>query len=391
MKMPGLRRGCLIVTATTILLALVAIGALAVVNRQLPARSSTVEHLSDQDKARLAEIYHLRETLGEATWPGFGTADIPIIHYNEAYVFLVGYPDPSPGWAKVPEGNQIGGSWEVVMDDTFDGETYYRQSLPASGETPQSFAVTIGDRWVGSLATMEWMKIGLTNQIRQDLPSPIAAVFPYTLFTNVLLDNSEHYMAAVLHETFHAYTGMVTPTRLADAENVTSEENRYPWDDAALQAAWQTELDLLVEALQAESPGATADLTRQFLNQRAQRRQQAGLDQALVNYEQQREWLEGLAKYVELEIWRQAATTPGYQAVDALEFDPDFEEYRTYERQWSREVAQTRRMAKDEGDGRFYYTGMAQAVLLDRLAPGWKKQILQDAVFLEDLLREAIP
>lgn len=391
MKMPGLRRGCLIVTATIILLALVVLGALAVVNRQLPARSSTVEHLSDQDKARLAEIFHLRKTLGEQVWPGFGTADIPIIHYNEAYVFLVGYPDPPPGWIKVPEGIEIGDRWQPVTGHTFYGETYYRQPLPASGETPQSFTVLVGDRWVGSLATMEWMKIGLTNEMRQSLPSPIAAVFPYTLFTNVLLDNSEHYMAAVLHETFHAYTGMVTPTRLADAENVTGEENRYPWDDASLQAAWQTELDLLVEALQAESPEATAALARQFLNQRAQRRQQAGLDQALVNYEQQREWLEGLAKYVELQIWRQAATTPGYQAVDALEFDSDFEDYRTYERQWSREVAQTRRMAKDEGDGRFYYSGMAQAVLLDRLAPEWKNQILQDAVYLEDLLSEALP
>jgi hypothetical protein len=27
------------------------------------------------------------------------------------------------------------------------------------------------------------------------------------------------------------------------------------------------------------------------------------------------------------------------------------------------------RMANDEGGGRFYYSGMAQAVLLDRLSP----------------------
>jgi hypothetical protein len=366
------------------------LGVLVISNRRLPTGSTVVERLSDQDKARLAEIFHLRQTLGEAAWPGWGAADIPIIHYNESYVFLIGYPEPPPGWVKVPEGTKLGGPWEAVTDDTFNGGTYYRQPLPASGETPHSFTVLVGDRWVASLATMEWMKIGLTDEIRQDLPAPLAAVFPYSLFTGVLLDSSEHYMAAVLHEAFHAYTGMVAPTQLAEAEHATAEESRYPWDDPDLQAAWQTELDLLAEALQTASAEKSADLAHQFLTQRSQRRQNAGLDEALVNYEEQREWLEGLAKYAELEIWRQAATMPDYQAVDALAADPEFEQYKRYEPHWSREVAQTRRMAKDVGDGRFYYSGMAQAVLLDRLAPGWKERILQEPLFLEDLLREAL-
>jgi hypothetical protein len=47
-------------------------------------------------------------------------------------------------------------------------------------------------------------------------------------------------------------------------------------------------------------------------------------------------------------------------------------------------------MAGNEGDGRFYYSGMTQAFLLDQLAPGWKARIMQDDVFLEDLLREAV-
>ena len=41
-------------------------------------------------------------------------------------------------------------------------------------------------------------------------------------------------------------------------------------------------------------------------------------------------------------------------------------------------------------DGRFYYTGMAQAVLLDRLLPGWKEIAFDDGVFLEDLLATAV-
>ena len=44
----------------------------------------------------------------------------------------------------------------------------------------------------------------------------------------------------------------------------------------------------------------------------------------------------------------------------------------------------------DEGDMRFYYSGWAQAVLLDRLSPGWKARALQPGVYLEDLLAEAV-
>jgi hypothetical protein len=47
-------------------------------------------------------------------------------------------------------------------------------------------------------------------------------------------------------------------------------------------------------------------------------------------------------------------------------------------------------MANDEGDGRFYYSGMAQAYLLDRLSPGWKQSAFQPGVYLDELLAAAI-
>ncbi|UCG23997.1 MAG: hypothetical protein JSW55_18005 [Chloroflexota bacterium] len=49
-----------------------------------------------------------------------------------------------------------------------------------------------------------------------------------------------------------------------------------------------------------------------------------------------------------------------------------------------------KRQAGQEGDVRFYYTGMAQASLLDRLSPGWKELGMNDGVWLEDLLRSAV-
>jgi len=48
-----------------------------------------------------------------------------------------------------------------------------------------------------------------------------------------------------------------------------------------------------------------------------------------------------------------------------------------------------KRQVDQEGDTRFYYTGMAQATLLDRLSPDWKRTMAED-VWLEDLLAQAV-
>ena len=49
-----------------------------------------------------------------------------------------------------------------------------------------------------------------------------------------------------------------------------------------------------------------------------------------------------------------------------------------------------KRMTNNEGEIRFYYSGMAQAVILDRLVPGWKDKAFAEGVYLEDLLRGAV-
>lgn len=360
-----------------------------VTNRNLPTESVTAVQLSEVDKARLAEITNLRQTLGNAAWPGWGDPDIPLIAYNDAYAFLVGHPDPPPGWVKVPQQEQRGGPWQPVPDDTFYGETYYRQPLSA-GVSPEAFTVRVGDRWVASLHTREAMHVTLAHQFRDMLPGGVRETLPYGLAAGIFLRNSDSYVGAMLHESFHAYQGLRVPERLFAAEraNVRSEGS-YPSEEAAFVEEWQTELDLLQEAVRAGDGAETADLARQFLAQREARRTAANLSDALISYERQREWLEGLALYNELEILRQAADDD-YWPVEAMAADPHFKDYDTFEQRWKQEVDQIGRMAGNDGDGRFYYSGMAQAVMLDRLLPEWKAQIFGEDVFLEDLLAAAI-
>ncbi len=369
-----------------LILVVVLISALS--NIGLPKESTVVARLSAPQKAYLAETFHLRRELGDAVWSGWG-AETPIIVYNETYAFLVNYPgEPPVGWRTVPGGKQQGNAWEIVPDDTFEGEPYYRSALPDSGKTPQAFTVRLGDVWVASLGTREAMRISLFEQLREDLPAPLDALVPYRLVWQLLLGTGDQYVAALLHESFHAYQGLTAPERLRAGENVLRQISDYPAKEDAHVDLWKEELVLLRDALQAETEADAAELARQFLAQRDRRRAQ--IDARFVRYEQQREWVEGLAKYTEMEIWRQAAVTDDYAPVEALADIRAFRAYETFDRHRSQQVDQIARMASNEGDGRFYYSGMAQAFLLDRLAPGWKAQIMQDGIFLEDLLREAV-
>ncbi len=378
-----IRRILIAITASLVLLCIGLILVSYLSNRLAPSRSQVTDRLGDQDKARLLEALHLKQALGNTLWPGWAETDIPLIAYNEEYAFLVRYENPAAGWTKVPQNLARGGRWEPVPEDTFDGQVYYRQRLEP-GVTPESFTVLVGNRWVASLATREWFQIALGNPLRRDF----GPLFPYRLAAQWLAGSSDKYITLVLHESFHAYQGVTVPERLARAEGILTRAKECHWEDPALQAAWQKELDLLAQAVMAKEDGAARKLARDFLAQRDTRRSNGHISPTCIELEQQREWLEGLAKYTELTMWRQAGRSKDYQPLPILHTDADFNNYGESEQRWSQEVGQIKPMGGQLDDNSFYYSGMAQAALLDRLMPGWQTRILTDHTRLEDLLRE---
>lgn len=378
------------ILALTGLCVLLAAGS-ALYNALQPAHSSVVERISAVDKARLSEALHLRQSLGNQVLPGWAQADIPVILYNESYLFLVGIQDPADGWLKIPQGNPMGGAWEMVSGDDFNGLPYYRQRLPASGQSSQAFTVQVGSHWAASLTTFEWMRIAMADEVRGAIPGPLKPIVPVGLFTRLLVPGSDVYINLILHESIHAYQGIHAPDRLVSAERAMNAlSSQYPWENSTFREAWQKELDLLNQALRASSREETLRLARAFLDQRTARREAAGLAAELVDLERQREWEEGISKYGELSIALLAARTPGYQPLHDLSQDPEFHRYQGAQKKWDQEIEQIRREAGAGGDGRFYYAGFAQAVLLDSLSPGWKEHLFDEAVWLEDLLAKAI-
>jgi hypothetical protein len=363
--MKRLKRIFLFTLLGLLVLCLLAVAVSAISNTFLPPAPTITDRLESLDKSRLAEAIHLRQSLGDQVWPGFGQADIPLIVWNADYSFLVGLPDPpSP--------------WEAVPDETFGDQPYYRRP----SDDTQNFAVPVGEGWAASMATKSETDRFMMGMFRDFLPPVIESIFPYRL----LIQPSEVQISALAHEAFHVFQQLNAPERLAAAEAAHSRGDAYWQADAGMGDDWQAEIDLLAQAVRAEDDEQARALVEQFLEARQRRRAEHDLSPELIDYERQLEWEEGLAKYIELAVWRAAYEHTGY--IPLLMDDPDFKAYRTFPSRFNQEISQMRRQAKQEGEARLYYTGMAQAMLLDRLLPGWKDKVFEQGVWLEQLLNQ---
>jgi hypothetical protein len=365
----GKRKVILLFAIGIISLCILAAGISTLSNLSLPARPEGMNAISPIDKARLAETLRLKEALGEEVWPSWGRMDIPIVLWTEEASFLIGYPFQPSGW-------------EIVQDDTFSGQPYYWQET----ENHENFAVLIDDHWAASMGTKWEADHFLISQFQEMFPSPIDKMIPYRLF----IQPTEVQMTGVLHETFHVFQAISAPDKLESAEDRYGIEEDYWEIDEQMGNDWKEEVNLLTQALDAKTDDELKGLVEKFLEQRQNRRTIHDLGRDMVDFERLIEWEEGLAKYIEIAMWKKAFSSPGYQSTTEMAQDPDFHNYETFERRWRQEIMTMKNQAIRQGDTRFYYTGMAQAFLLDRLMPDWKNRIMEENVWLDDLLMEAI-
>lgn len=299
--------------------------------------------LSALDKTELGEVLKLKAEAGDEVWPGLAGAGIPVILFNARYEFLVGMANPPA-------------PWEVVTDENFQGKPYSRRSA----DNPQNFAVKVGAAYAGSASAL-----GLMNS-----KSPMKL-------------GPDFHVVLVLHEMFHAYQADQDAARLDRALGVYKVEKIYPFRDKDMAAAWVNEGAALAHALKAPTDDEAVRSAQAFLEIRDARRGAARLSPELADYERELEWLEGLAKYAEIRFYELAASRVDQTA--SIKFNPGL----PFFLQWDF-VRLEKQMGSQEGDLRFYLSGMAQARLLDRLNPGWKTRTTLGKVYLEDILRAAV-
>ena len=265
--------------------------------------------------------------------------------------------------------------WTVVEADDFQGRRYHRR--PA--DNPQAFAAAVGQRWAGSLGTLEHMNQTMRTEVSKRL-SPAAAKLLGGTITQI---SPQQHACALLHESFHAFQATADRGRFLAADATHAAEGDYPFDDPDFKAAWDKEGRVLTAAVSADDNAERLRLIRQFLELRDARRGAASLSAATLAFERELEWLEGLAKYVEQRFCELAAAQPN---------DPAAAAYRSglSRAQWDAAFRMLR-LGRLKGDTRFYLSGQAQARLLDQVDAGWKTKVLREGVFLEDLLRAALP
>jgi hypothetical protein len=194
----------------------------------------------------------------------------------------------------------------------------------------------------------------------------------------------EDALSFVFHESFHAF--QQDPTRPGARWRV--ENPFHLFDYAGLGARNQALFRLESRALQAALEAADRDQgqakVRQFLAMRKLR--QGELDPPLVEFEKGAESNEGLAEYAGTR-----AVLAGLAAVRAkrvnLAFATTTEE--EFLRKKYAKLSTITRVGKNDRL-KFYYTGSAQGLLLDRLAPGWKGKVQNERAAVQDLLAKAI-
>lgn len=334
-------------------------------NRGLPIED-TSDHLSTLDKARLMESLHLKATLGDQVWDGWGKAETPVIVWNRSYEFLFKNDGNTPsGWSK-------------VTDDDINGQPYFNRVA----NEPQNFAVQVDDIWTASMATKQTTDVFLIKTFQETFPTPIKQIFPY----RILLQPSETQIGGLLHETFHVYQYHVAPERITKAESIHKLGEQYEKASESFDTELKTESTLLADALKAKARPEKVELARQFLAARDSRRKEHHLNNDLIDYEKWLEWEEGTAKYVEVAILKQASISENYHSASEMKVDPDFDQYQKFNNRWSQEMFRLRYQTTP-GETQFYMTGMAQAFLLDDLLSDWKETYWEDGIFLEDLLR----
>lgn len=386
--MVQIRKGCLTkfkkITILGILIIGILMSILAIANHKYPKSSSNIDSLSKTEITRIREIDHLRHTIGNEIWAGFGDQEIPIVLYNEAYVFLDGVKEPAIGWKKVPFTKQMGRPWNPIkINEEFE---YFRQPIVSSDQVPEAFTVQVGDQYAASMTTKEWTGIKLTQLIRSELPAFLKPVFPYFLIRNKF--NSDWHISAVIHESFHAFQAKNAFERVRSAEASNTFESKYPWKDPEYREAWLKERMLLGTVLKTRDKQKFKELTRNWLEVRDQRRSKYN-DSKLSNYEQEREWLEGLAKYAEIRSWVLASENETYEPLPEMRLDADFDHYEGAAKNRKQEIKQLQ-SDLNFNETIFYYTGWAQAEILDRLSPDWKKEAFAPDTYLDELIRNTL-
>ena len=239
------------------------------------------------------------------------------------------------------------------------------------GEAPQGFervASVTGALWQEA-AVRTAASTGTTLAGRS-----AAQVFVFPDANDALL------FGTTVHEAFHAFerASEREGRRFGSGENAFLVSS-YPVFDPRNEAAVALEGRLLARALAAHTPGDLRERAREFVAAREARHRALGSDYA--DFETMGELNEGLAEYALVRAFRLAADDAAFPWRDGAA--EEVAHHRARLDSLTTNVTQSLRL-------RFYVTGPAMGLLLDRLSgSSWRARLERDDQTLQEALAEA--
>lgn len=231
------------------------------------------------------------------------------------------------------------------------------------------------------------------GMVRANTAQPFAgALTAFLSYQDFMGKPAAEALATAVHELFHAHQNRIAPRKFGNILVVLW--GWYPEFSARNRALLALEAQMLHRAVTARDPEEVRQSAAGFLGLRAERRKDLTLE--LARYESGEESSEGLARYIEWRLLqllpRVGDVAPGFSRASESALPAALKGAATEAAQAAEKRLEPllRLQALERDRERFYALGMAQAALLDRLRPGWKKEFESGPLLLDELLAASV-
>jgi hypothetical protein len=316
-------------------------------SQALPAQGTPA--IPSVDRIRIAEMYRLADQIQDKIWPGWSHAPFALLLITPEHEFLIRHPAPTKEFS------------DAGYDDVLKSRVYYRKR-----QFEPSFLATFPA--VGNVPTIV---VGEAEKTLSKTSTP--------------------WVVAMLHEHFHqlesadpAYKAAVDALDLSGGDTSGLWMLNYPFPYAK-EEVQKTFHEMCVALSSALAAPDGADLEQRGSAYRQAREAFKKLvSESDYRYVSFQLWQEGVARYTELRVAERAAA----EYVPSAEFQklPDYTPFRQVAEYWRKNILRELPGLPLGNYKRvvFYYVGAAEAMLLDRVSPEWKKRFFTQKFFFEN-------
>jgi hypothetical protein len=312
-------------------------------------------------------------------WPGWNATETPLLFYLPGKQdVLIGHPNPPEGFRPYHGPLEFPGKTIFVRDGQtlleFDGQN---TSMDIEGCQTLVVADTLSNRLPQIQALLD------------NPPAEGSASVDYSVLQSDVIST----LGLIAHEAFHVYQHQQASNKAANELDLA----QYPTLSVDNNVGFALEGEALAAALTAPDESSFRRAAVEWLAVRKWRR--GSLSPESIAYEDGMEFNEGLAKYVEYrltEVLKGRQPRPSMWLIQGFSGFADLEPARLALVQQMRQHMRGEANVNNDPFGgsplrmRFYFSGMAVAALLDRLAPGWKEQMFQPGTTLAGLAETAL-